>query len=504
MANISTRAFFGYNNRISPFEVSDNTLIKAFNVVLDDLRNIKKMNGYSRFNSSEIAGTVAMLGIFRHYQGVGDVAGTSKEMVAKTDVPGLVKFTDSTGVTTAITVSGAALDSTRPTWVTYRDVLIFTNGANAVKRYAIGGSATDLGGSPPTSKYITTHKERIFLAGNATNPSRVNFSDIFEIETYPAANSEEFGRDDGDQITGFASAGPGLIVWKKHSVWLFQGNSLSSFSKIKLSGKIGCVAPYSIAEVDGRWYFLAESGVYSTAGEPPVLESFPIEADINDIRPAGLEDVFGFSHRNKWYVMSFQSNTQTDTSNKRQVVLDVKLRALNDPTGNTSAWVFWDNQPINCATNWNAGDDVGETYFGETLDGFANRLDDGKTRAGVNFGYDIETKFYGDEGQKIWNLGYLDVEANNNQVLNISYITSQPQNSGSISIDGKFAGGVWGGFKWGDGTKWSGFVTRELKFPFRANAEGRFVKVRVRSSLNALDSTIRGLNLTYNPVPVFV
>ena len=52
MPNFVQNTFVGYNNRVSPFQIPDDTLVKAVNVVLNDLGNIKKRNGYSKYNAT--------------------------------------------------------------------------------------------------------------------------------------------------------------------------------------------------------------------------------------------------------------------------------------------------------------------------------------------------------------------------------------------------------------------------------------------------------------------
>jgi hypothetical protein len=497
---IIQRAFFGYNNHLSPFLVPDDILTRAVNVVLDDVGNIKKMNGYSEFNSTAISAN-PVIGIYRHYEGTGE--GTSnKEMLTRVSTT-LHKSTDATGAQTAVTVAGVALTTNRVSWTTFLDLCIFTNFSSPPKKYSIGGTAQELGGSPPAGKYITTHYNRVWLANISGDESIVRFSEVYNAEVWPAKYQLPINEGDGDQITNIAPVASGLIVWKRHSTWIIVGNSLGSFGIFNLSKSIGCVAPYSISELNGRWYFLSNNGIYSTAGETPVLESYPIQGDINDIRKAAYEQVFGFNHLNKWYVMAYQSSANTDTENKRILILDTRIRDLNAPESGRSAWTKGEVLPINCATSWNSGDDANETYFGESGNGLIRRFDDTATFAGTNFSVDVRTKFYGNEIEKVYDLLYIDAEADSGGTLNVDYETNQPTNSGRINMDLSTVG-----FQLDsddlDNTVFGSEGTREFKGSFGADAVGRYNRLTMRDAASDKELIIRGINISFVEQPAFV
>lgn len=501
MPNFVQNRFLGYNNRLSPFNVSNATLIDAKDVTWDDLGNVKKRDGYSKYNSTAISSNT-VLGLYKTYKTTG-VGQANKELLAHINAK-LFKGVDATGVFTEITVNGAALLAARPQFVTFENIAIFTNSTNAVKKYTIGSTVEDLGGSPPTSRFIEVHRERIWLAGNATNSSELRFTDISKPETFPARNSIQVGELDNDQITGIRRTSNGLLIWKNHSIWILLGNSQGSFALIPISNNVGCVAPHSIAEVNGRYYFLARGGVYSTAGDKPVLESFPIQPDIDDIRKVALGDVVGFTHENRLYCLAYQSSAATDTTNTKLLVLDTRLRSFNIPGSSTSGWTKYLNHPVNSATNWDAGDDIGETYFGSSAtDGFVYRFANGTDDAGTNFGVNFTTKFYGSEIERVFDLLYLDVEANSGGNLRVLWTTNQPTNSGVINFDLAISGALYGTAVYGVDT-YVAETTREFKGAFNANAVGRFVKLQFTTTPSAFPFIFRGFNMTFMNQPAFV
>lgn len=496
MPNFAQRAFLGYNNRLSPFDVPDDTLTDAFDVVLEKFRSLTKSNGFSTFNATAISSS-EITALYRHYEGTG-VGTSNKEMLARSGTR-LDKFTDATGATTQVTVNGAALLDARAQFATFEDLAIFTNSTNAVKKYSIGSTGEDLGGSPPTSDFIAIHFERIWLARN----SRLSFSDVSAPETYGASSFIEVGEGDGDQITGIRRGESGLIIWKNHSIWILYGNSINSFTLAKISDNIGCTAPHSISEANGRYYFLARDGIYSTVGSRPVLESFPIQPDVDDISQAAITDVFGFSHKNKWYVMSYQSSANTDTNNKRIILMDTRLRGLNDPGQGKSSWTKLTGHKINAAANWDAGDDEGETFFGASDDGLVFEFDDGTTHAGTNFGPKVKTKFYGDEIERVYDLFYLDLEADSGGVLTVDYETNQPPNGGAIVFNLATLGAKFGSESFGS-SQFGSEGTREFKGGFRPNAVGRYIQFTMTQTASELPLTIRGFNMTFWNQPAYV
>ena len=495
--------FFGINNRMSPYQIPDDTLVNAIDVSLDQLGNLIKRRGYARFNE-DVIDTNAIKGLFRHYETTG--VGTSKKEMVATSGTAFYKGDDALKTWTSVSIGGAALLDVRRQFVTFTDLLIFTNSTNAVKKYSLAGTDADLSGSPPTSKYLEVHYERVWLAGNATNPSQLRFSDIANAESWPAANGIQVGENDGDQITGIRRAGSGLIIWKNHSIWLLLGNAVNNFQLVRISENIGCIAPHSISEVSGRFYFLAHDGIYSTDGRRPELESFPIQDDIDDINKSKSTDIFGFSHGNKWYGFSYQSTSAASTANGPLLVMDVRLRNLNDPSQLRSAWVRFSNHRINAVANWTAGDDKGETYWADSTTGRAYQFDTGSDDDGTFISTSFLTKFYGSEIEKIFDLLYTEIESSEG-TLEIAYNTSKPSNSGNLSIAMTRTGAQWDVDNWDVG-KWFGLDTQELKLGFQGDAVGRFVQIQFSDSAPASPTgerlIYRGFNMTFIEQPAFV
>lgn len=120
--------------------------------------------------------------------------------------------------------------------------------------------ATNTNGVPPKAKFLTVHKNRVFYAncpGEDSGGSLVKWSKTGQAEAVPSTYYQYFDSDDGEEITGIASAGDYVIVFKKNKTSVLSGDfqELYVFSK-----NLGCIAPYSIIEMEDKVVFLSEAG----------------------------------------------------------------------------------------------------------------------------------------------------------------------------------------------------------------------------------------------------
>jgi hypothetical protein len=109
------------------------------------------------------------------------------------------------------------------------------------------------------------------------------FSDAGAPETFGANNWVELAPGDGEAITGMASFGNQLYIFKQSKFYVFFGNSVDGagepiFNYRTVAGTGAIFSEGSIvAAVDGV-YFIASDGVYRTTGGQPVRISDPIRS----------------------------------------------------------------------------------------------------------------------------------------------------------------------------------------------------------------------------------
>lgn len=182
----------------------------------------------------------------------------------------------------ALAITGATGMSTSARWRfrTMNDILYGVDGTDTNRKWDATTFATQ-GGSPPSCQYVEVNKQRMFLAGqNATNRSRLYFSNLADPETWPALNFIDVGKGDGDGITGLAVLNDNLVITKDHSVWILQGDSPSNFVLRRMTDESGAVTGGSFGGGGGGTAIvkqvlpmLARDGVYFFDGVRTALAS---------------------------------------------------------------------------------------------------------------------------------------------------------------------------------------------------------------------------------------
>lgn len=129
--------------------------------------------------------------------------------------------------------------------------------------YDIAKEALD---SPVRSGFGVSHGERLFVAGNPEEPSRVWYSNVLDAEGWPASNTFTVTSATGD-ITGLASSGAFLYVFTELSVYVVTNAGQPNETLIEVTKGVGCIAHGSIQSTGSGVIFLGSNGhVYMVSG----------------------------------------------------------------------------------------------------------------------------------------------------------------------------------------------------------------------------------------------
>jgi len=145
-------------------------------------------------------------------------------------------------------------------------------------------------GAPPLAKFLVLHKDMVFYA-NCPNKedggSLVMWSKAGIGEAVPSLNYQYFDRKDGYDITGIASVGDYLVVFKESKLFVMPADMSSQYC---FSHEIGCVAGWSIIQLEYEIVFLSQHGWFSFDGanlydlsqsiRRPMIEEGYIRSDI--------------------------------------------------------------------------------------------------------------------------------------------------------------------------------------------------------------------------------
>jgi len=108
-----------------------------------------------------------------------------------------------------------------------KNVCVFCNFIDAIRKWTTSGNSADLGGSPPIAKYLLGFN-RYLLLGNIKDgadlyPERVQWPDYDDPETWTQGVTHEAGYqdlDDGYEMTGLFRMGNNAICSKTDALWV--------------------------------------------------------------------------------------------------------------------------------------------------------------------------------------------------------------------------------------------------------------------------------------------
>lgn len=155
---------------------------------------------------------------------------------------------------------------------------------------------------PPNFRYITTHQGLLVGTGNPAAPNDVYFSDIANIESFPAENSFRCQNSSNEPNTSIASNNEFLVVLKATGYFVTSGLLYTNEYRVDLvSAGVGNYSPHAIADISGAITILDSSGPYSlTGGGLPTFVGELISApfvvpasSLNINKAIGVNDIRG-------------------------------------------------------------------------------------------------------------------------------------------------------------------------------------------------------------------
>ncbi|GAB7387348.1 hypothetical protein BSNK01_11840 [Bacillaceae bacterium] len=237
-------------------------------------------------------------------------------------------------------------------FATLLDKIVIVNGIDAPRKYD-GETISLLGGSPPRGAYVAAHKNRLWMAGDQANPSRLYYSDILNIESWPALNFIDISPNDGDKITGLLTIGDYLIISKGHSMWMLTGEGSSTFSVRRIHSDRGAYAPRSLILVDGALCFVSDDGIYMSDFTQHVLISERIRKFWNSLNLRRLHQAASWYYDHKLFVaVPSGGSIQNDTV----IVFDALRKSF------AGIYTGWN---VSCWQNIREGGKI-ETLFGHS------------------------------------------------------------------------------------------------------------------------------------------
>jgi hypothetical protein len=324
----------GINEFVEPHLIKQHESVKAQNCEISD-GALKRSKGNTQFSTVQLTGGIKSLMQF-YPNGVGQLILASGGKLYK-----LLN-----GVLTEI---GTGYSSDSWDYVNFqiedKDVLILSNGADNTKVYdgtsfrdlrnygvlhdeehnVIGyldgngtvhqteGTVTTLA---PKGKYIDLHYERIWMAGDSSNPNRVYFSaandDGFFPDdwTYPVSEGEanqhggfiEMPTWDGGNIIGLKVVFNDVLIFKTKTIFRIFGTYPGNYTKDQIFASEGAIADKSIASANNRCFFVAKEGIFVFDGTNVVKITDKICDTWETLNKNALDKSVGYYYKNKYIV----------------------------------------------------------------------------------------------------------------------------------------------------------------------------------------------------------
>lgn len=223
-----------------------------------------------------------------HGQTFKQVAGTVRLLMFR---PGNIDEYDNVGTRTN---RGTGYNAATTAWsaAAWGNQIIACNYLDATQSSSGAGFA-GLGGGSPKARYVAANLKFVMLADVDDGGSNV-FSDmvwwcgIRNPATWAPALATQAGNerllDAPGPIRGIVAFRDTFVIFKDNAFWVAEyigvGPNQFIFDFRLVSAKIGCIAPQTIVELDGKLYFLHSSGFYEFDGQSlkqiglPVFQSF--------------------------------------------------------------------------------------------------------------------------------------------------------------------------------------------------------------------------------------
>jgi hypothetical protein len=260
----------GLNSTSGPLNAKDTESSDLQNIDFNKFGSILKRNGYIPICTSTILASAPIDGLAWYEFVSGSTSGRIALATAGTSI---YSMTTLGSTWTHITGATIVTSGNHVSWENFTNKIFMVDGANLPKVWAGTGTCTIA--TVPTGvtkvKFVTQFNNYLFygnVAMGATDmTSRVYWSNVKDPTTWDSDQFIEVSKDDGQPITGLKPLGDRLVVYKERAIYnlYFTGDADIPFIMPgggKSNSTVGCVAPYSIQEIENGHVFLSFDGLY--------------------------------------------------------------------------------------------------------------------------------------------------------------------------------------------------------------------------------------------------
>ena len=350
----------GKNDKLDGNLIANNQCTDVQNCVAVTVGQLQKRKGQVKLNSSAIS--TAVLGLHSYYY--GDPVTNRKLIAVFKD--GTMYYWDPDTLAFVSTGKTDLNTSAQVLFETCVSYMVGMNGVDTPFKYN-GTTVSALANAPATGKCPVLHYEKLFCIADTDT---IRWSDSFAPESWPAVNTVDFDKGDGDELSALFSYRRALLVCKKRSIHKLTGSTLSDFQQFKVENRHGVSGPKAGIVFGLYFYYISEDGIFKFDGAESVdLVTNAIPLTWAGVNKANLSKaVAGRLGNNLW----FHIPEGISTTNNLVLVYDTELN---------SWWIFRGIEAFSMI-DYNDGVNV-KTYTGHATQGYVVQQDTGYNDLGV-------------------------------------------------------------------------------------------------------------------------
>jgi hypothetical protein len=334
----------GLNDTGGPLSLNDTESSDLQNVDFDKFKSVLTRNGYLNLTSAAIASNPDIDGLW-WYQ-----SQTTSKAIAVAGAA-VYKMDDLDGTWDDITGALTITAGNHCSFENFLNTLLVTNNYDPPFIWTGTGDATAMTVPPnlTRAKFVTQYENYCILANvyvdGVAYPSRWYWSTINTIDTWAGADWIASSQNDGQQITGCSRLGDALVIFKERKIfkYIFTGDRDVPFVGIQTASSVGCVAPWSIQEVDNGLVFLSYDGLYFFDGNNSFKLSYRINRTFIGLNRAKFTNAVSCVQKDKnKYMIAVTTSGQAE--NDKVIVWDYFNNAFSiyagmAPSAMTTCWV---------------------------------------------------------------------------------------------------------------------------------------------------------------------
>lgn len=272
------------------------------------------------------------------------------------------------------------------TATTYTDTIIDSS---------LGASYPSVNDDMPKGKFLTIHRERLFISGDPSDPNKIYFSSTYlphYIQQTTQLSYLQISAEDGDEISGIPIQLGVMVCVKKNSIRKLHitspvsGADPATWYADDPITWIGSPAPWSITQTPSGIVFLGWDHWYlfDGASAQPIIDEF----DTGDIFSGNYNDVVGY-HHDGVFLAAYTDKISGAQAHNRIMRYNFRRQALA-----FDAWTSTTLTGANCFAGRMGDGEPGDLYYGDSLNGFVVKDKDSENN------YRLRTKSEANAGTK--------------------------------------------------------------------------------------------------------